>query len=205
MSTVDTQIKNHFTLDGFRPLTDFHVYHLISHAKCHNVDPYSFAQLHDKSVGACVVWHQDDGEAHVLLILANSAWCFPKGHPNDGESDVEAAAREVFEETGVLIHPGSFVPNLWFDQKYSYFSRMHKDRWQKYKESNPHAAESDRPHVVHHKLCRLGLVNLSGPMPNVNPDPLETKGAKFVPMSLVQQMLSYPEDCTTLQWLINNS
>ncbi len=32
-------------------------------------------------------------------------WSFPKGHPNEGETGFEAAARETMEETGLRLSP----------------------------------------------------------------------------------------------------
>ena len=55
----------------------------------------------DFSTGG-VVW--DAEEKKVLLIrvegLSGPVWTFPKGHPEAGESDEQAAVREVREETG---------------------------------------------------------------------------------------------------------
>lgn len=44
-------------------------------------------------------------EGHVLFLLITSSsgrWIFPKGHIEKGEQDAEAAAREAFEEAGVV-------------------------------------------------------------------------------------------------------
>jgi len=46
-------------------------------------------------------------DAEILLILMKTitgekVWTFPKGHIENGETEKEAALREVFEETGVL-------------------------------------------------------------------------------------------------------
>lgn len=49
---------------------------------------------------------------HVFLLKhIGGHWGFPKGHPEEGETPLEAASRELFEETGlrvkkvVLDHP----------------------------------------------------------------------------------------------------
>lgn len=38
-------------------------------------------------------------EPKVLCVSAYGSWDFPKGHLEDGETHIEAAVREVFEET----------------------------------------------------------------------------------------------------------
>ncbi|MBX2851528.1 MAG: NUDIX domain-containing protein [Phycisphaeraceae bacterium] len=43
-----------------------------------------------------------DGERQFLLIQHNAGhWAFPKGHPENSETDLEAARRELEEETGI--------------------------------------------------------------------------------------------------------
>jgi 8-oxo-dGTP pyrophosphatase MutT (NUDIX family) len=43
----------------------------------------------------------------VLLVKGRHSgkWSFPKGHPNKGETEFEAAARETMEETGLRLSP----------------------------------------------------------------------------------------------------
>jgi 8-oxo-dGTP pyrophosphatase MutT (NUDIX family) len=58
----------------------------------------------DFSVGGVVT----DPEGRVALIRTTNlagavVWGLPKGHPKKGESDLEAARREVEEETGLLV------------------------------------------------------------------------------------------------------
>jgi ADP-ribose pyrophosphatase YjhB (NUDIX family) len=45
----------------------------------------------------------------ILLVKGKitGKWSFPKGHPKEGETEVECAAREIYEETG-LIMPSTF-------------------------------------------------------------------------------------------------
>lgn len=64
---------------------------------------------HEKSVGA-VVFRRDGKNINFLLLHYKSGhWDFPKGHPENGETDEEALRREVREETGIVqleILPG---------------------------------------------------------------------------------------------------
>ncbi|HZB96221.1 MAG TPA: NUDIX hydrolase [Herpetosiphonaceae bacterium] len=50
-----------------------------------------------------VCYRVADGNVYVVLIATNgrTRWGLPKGHVGTGEQPVDAACREVFEETGV--------------------------------------------------------------------------------------------------------
>ena len=66
--------------------------------------PFSLRCLYERSCGA-VVFHEIGGANRYLLIKnkRSAHWSFPKGHVEEGESDEEAAIREVKEETGIDI------------------------------------------------------------------------------------------------------
>lgn len=62
---------------------------------------------YEKSCGA-VIFRLKDGKREYLLILnkkgnAKGHWGFPKGHIEEGETEYSAAAREIFEETGIRV------------------------------------------------------------------------------------------------------
>lgn len=63
---------------------------------------------HEKSCGA-IVYRKFHGNTEILLIkhVGSGHWSFPKGHVEEGESEIETAKREILEETGidVLIDP----------------------------------------------------------------------------------------------------
>ena len=56
-----------------------------------------------RAAGGVVVRQRDDGVVEILLVHrpAYDDWSFPKGKCEDGESEEEAAVREVEEETGL--------------------------------------------------------------------------------------------------------
>jgi 8-oxo-dGTP diphosphatase len=60
-----------------------------------------------------VVWRRRDGELEVLLVYRNRYmdWTFPKGKIKAGETDEDAAVREVEEETGLLCVLGEELPS----------------------------------------------------------------------------------------------
>jgi 8-oxo-dGTP diphosphatase len=54
---------------------------------------------------------------HVILVQRGKApnkgqWGFPGGHVELGETALEAAARELLEETGVYANPMNYIQNL---------------------------------------------------------------------------------------------
>ncbi|HEX8286206.1 MAG TPA: NUDIX domain-containing protein [Pyrinomonadaceae bacterium] len=54
--------------------------------------------IHTESAGGVVL----DAEGRVLLVSQHgTSWSLPKGHVEEGESLLEAARREIYEESGV--------------------------------------------------------------------------------------------------------
>lgn len=78
--------------------------------------------LEERSAGF-ILYTWRDGVAHYLLLDYGKHWDFPKGHVEPGESDVQAALRELKEETG--LRTISIAPE--FSKEVVYFFR-HKSR-----------------------------------------------------------------------------
>ena len=83
----------------------------------------------EKSCGALVV--RREGEKYFVLMIRHKAKgnrSFPKGHVEVGESEIETAQREVFEETAVRInivdkfrHPVYYRPRPGAKKEVVYF------------------------------------------------------------------------------------
>lgn len=60
--------------------------------------------IHEHSAGS-IIYRTEDGELKYLLVqsVVHHTWGFPKGHLAAGETEEEAAKREVSEEVG--LHP----------------------------------------------------------------------------------------------------
>jgi 8-oxo-dGTP pyrophosphatase MutT (NUDIX family) len=58
--------------------------------------------LREFSCGA-VIYKMENNRPLFLLVRSkrNGMWGFPKGHVENGETEIETARREIFEETGI--------------------------------------------------------------------------------------------------------
>jgi 8-oxo-dGTP diphosphatase len=66
-----------------------------------------------RRAAGCVVYRHDNGTLLILLILDKYGhWTLPKGHLKLGESEEQAAVREVFEETAVVGALGPLVGRI---------------------------------------------------------------------------------------------
>lgn len=78
-----------------------------------------------------IVYCAPAGILYVLLIQDKyGVWTLPKGHLEAGESEVEAAAREIHEETGIAATITTLVQHVqypvckkgvWRDKQVAYF------------------------------------------------------------------------------------
>lgn len=57
--------------------------------------------LFRKSCGVIPFRQNGDKREFLILLQTNSCWSFPKGHMEAGETEIQTAKRELFEETGI--------------------------------------------------------------------------------------------------------
>ncbi len=80
--------------------------------------------MREKSFGIIPVYKR--GREHLYLVVKHRAghWAFPKGHAEKGESDIEAATRELREETG--INQIRICKTKIFEEEYSFTRKKKK-------------------------------------------------------------------------------
>ena len=73
-----------------------------------------------KQVISCmgIVVYVNDSQKEVLLLNSEGEWVFPKGHLEKGESLLNCAIREVFEESGVKLSPNNSLGQI---DEYSFY------------------------------------------------------------------------------------
>lgn len=120
-----------------------------------------------------------DGIPYVAAIARRGRrgrleWCLPKGHLEKGESAVQAAQREIQEETGVLGDPIQHLCTIdyWFS---SPNSRIHK--------------------TVHHFLFEY----VGGKITVENDPDQEAESAEWLPLHSALTRLAYPNERRVVQ------
>ena len=77
-------------------------------------------RIKERSAGAVVFVPAAEGPEYLLLRYGAGYWGFPKGHVEDGETDVQAAQREVEEETGIQVAQQRLLEGFEDDTDYKF-------------------------------------------------------------------------------------
>ena len=83
------------------------------------MDFFKSKMIKEKSAGA-ILFRKEKEPMYLLLHYEAGHWDFPKGHIEQGETDIDAISREVKEETG--IKDIEIVKN--FKERIQYFYKM---------------------------------------------------------------------------------
>jgi 8-oxo-dGTP pyrophosphatase MutT (NUDIX family) len=78
--------------------------------------PRQTTPVEEHSAGGVIFRRASEGVLWLVIRDSYRNWGFPKGHVEEGESEVDAARREVGEETGLadLIHCAPALDIDWF-------------------------------------------------------------------------------------------
>jgi len=124
-----------------------------------------------------VVWRRSGPDIEVLLIHRPryDDWSLPKGKADPGEDDVDTAAREVVEETGLAPVLGPEIALI-----------RYTDR-------------NGRPKVV-----RYWSMTAAGPALTPFSPNAEVDEVAWFPLAEATARLSYPRDCGVLEALVKS-
>lgn len=80
--------------------------------------------LKEKSAGVIVYRLGENQEINYFMLYhGGDYWNFPKGHVEEGESEGEAAVREMKEETGINVE----IIDGWRQQTQFFFKEKHRE------------------------------------------------------------------------------
>ncbi|MDR3253835.1 MAG: NUDIX domain-containing protein [Endomicrobium sp.] len=86
--------------------------------------------LKEFSCGAVIYKIQNNSPVFLLVMSKrNGRWCFPKGHIENGENEIDTTKREIFEETG--IKKLKFIENFRQEDIYIINSALSSNRCEK--------------------------------------------------------------------------
>jgi 8-oxo-dGTP pyrophosphatase MutT (NUDIX family) len=75
---------------------------------------------YERTAGFIIFRKTDQGIKFLLMYKGGSYWNFPKGHLESGETDLEAAFREVYEETGLKKSDLKIIPEFRTYERFSF-------------------------------------------------------------------------------------
>ncbi len=104
------------------PIDTIGVYTMGDHGTCRElVQEFALANqpIKDYSFGVIPILKKENANLVLLVHHQVGHWSFPKGHPIEGETELETAKREFQEETGITEWK-IFDPTIFFEEHYFY-------------------------------------------------------------------------------------
>jgi len=182
---------------GFRPLNPTHEA-LVAAAEAQRKGA-ALEQREDLSCGVAVV------HAGTVLLIeqrtsTGSHWALPKGHPEAGETDLEAALREVREEVGLALDAAAHVlPGAWAESRYTIAGRHWGQAWAQHPDYPNEALRA----CVLHKTARFCLARLpEGPQPAVALQAAEVLSSAWLPFAEGLARLTFDDERAALGALL---
>lgn len=131
------------------------------------------------SYGGVVYRKEKDGLWFLVIYKPkNDAWGFPKGHPDEGESELDAALREISEETGLTDL--NFIEGFRREEVYEAVSNR-----------PPYKGEKIEKHSAYF-LCRTGTRT-------VNVDGREITDFRWLPADEADKLVTFENSKNTLR------
>jgi ADP-ribose pyrophosphatase YjhB (NUDIX family) len=121
-----------------------------------------------KSAGGVVI----NKKGEILIISQHgTTWSLPKGHIDEGETDIEASKREIYEESGIM--------------KLEFISEL--GNYKRYKIGKDGGEDKSELKTITIFLFKTDE-NMLNPIDPENPE------ARWVPKEKVAELLTHPKD-----------
>lgn len=112
-------------------------------------------------------------QGQVLLIMQKGgSWSFPKGHVEEGESHLEAAKREVYEEAGI----------------------KHLEMHKQFEPYERYALNYNTGELEEKELKTMNFFSFTTTTLDIAPTDHDTREARWFDKDEVESVLTHPED-----------
>jgi len=119
----------------------------------------------------------------IVVSQKGTSWSLPKGHVRNNESNLNAAKREIYEETGIKDKDLELIREL--------------DIYQRYKTSNDGKSEDKTEFKTIHMFLFHSEQKILRPIDPINPE------ARWIPKEKVADLLTHQKDKEFFLKIIN--